>query len=253
MLSDEVLSVDEAARRLAISPSRVRALLASGELDGQKLAGTWMVDAGSVRRRGRTTVSAGRRLTTENVWAALLLASGEEADWLAPGERYRLLGLLDRDGPQAVAKRSHARARPVRLAGHPGILARLADDPRLVTSGVSAADAHGLELTGGPEHDAYIRESELPPVISASALEAASSPAAANVTLRVIADDAWHLHGSVAPLAAVAVDLSESPDARSARIGTRVLEQLARQRRWESLRRRPGRPRLLDPQLPPRR
>jgi excisionase family DNA binding protein len=243
MFSEDVLTVDEAARRLGVSSRRVRSLLASGRLGGEKLGGTWLVRADSVRRRARTTHRTGGQLTAENAWAALLLASGEEAGWLPANERYRLLGLLDRDGVAAVADRVHARAWTAAFMAHSGILERLAGDRRLVASGASAAAAHGLELAAGPELDAYVRESDLPALNASFALGPEASPATANVTLRVIADAAWHLPGRVAPLAAVAVDLAEAPDARSARIGARTLEQLGQQRRWETLRRRPGRPR----------
>jgi excisionase family DNA binding protein len=247
MFGDEVLSVEEAARRLGVSPSRVRALLASGGLDGEKLAGTWMVRADSVRHRGRVGRRIGRQLTAENAWAALLFASGEEADWLAPSERYRLLGLLDRDGLMVVSERVHARARHARFMAHPGILERLAANPRLVASGVSAAGALGLGLTAGREVDAYVRESHLLQLISGYALGAEVSLAEANVTLRIIADSAWHLPGRLAPVAAVAVDLAEAPDARTARVGAHTLQQLDLERRWATLRRRPGRPSGLGP------
>jgi hypothetical protein len=243
MFGDEVMSVEEAARRLGVNAARVRALLASGGLDGEKLAGSWMVNADSVRRRGRVARRIGRQLTAENAWATLLLASGEEAQWLAANERYRLLGLLDREGLPAVAERVHDRARPVRFVGHLGVLERLAGDPRVVVSGASAARTHGLELAVGPELDAYVQESHLARLTSAYALGAESSTAAANVTLRAIANDAWHLDGRVAPVAAVAVDLAEDPDARSASVGARTLRELDQERRWTVLRRRPGRPR----------
>jgi hypothetical protein len=156
-----------------------------------------------------------------------------------------LLGLLDREGLPAVAERVHDRARPVRFAGHPGILDRLASDPRVVASGASAARIYGLELAVGPELDAYVQESHLPQLTSGYALGAESYAAAANITLRAIADDAWHLDAPVAPVAAVAVDLAEAPDARSASIGARTVWELDQERRWTVLRRRPGRPRRL--------
>lgn len=46
-----MLSVAQAAELLEVSGARVRAMLASGQLDGQKIGKTWAVSSSSVRKR----------------------------------------------------------------------------------------------------------------------------------------------------------------------------------------------------------
>lgn len=57
-----------------------------------------------------------------------------------------------------------------------------------------------------------------------------------NVRLRVVADEAWHLleGQETAPMAAVALDLAEDPDPRSAEAGSAALRSLDRERVWSA-------------------
>lgn len=55
-----MLSVSETAELLGVSGARVRAMLASGKLSGEKVGNTWAVSASSVRRRLRENPGAGR-------------------------------------------------------------------------------------------------------------------------------------------------------------------------------------------------
>jgi hypothetical protein len=118
------------------------------------------------------------------------------------------------------------RAEPKRFLAHPGELKRLGSRPDLTKSGISAAAAHGLDLVAGAEVDGYVRADDLAAVEREHALEPAEGMEG-NVLLRVVPDPAWHLSG-LAPLAAVAIDLSEEADARSNRAGKKAIDRIER-------------------------
>lgn len=242
MSLDDLLSVEDAARELSVNSARVRALLAAGELEGERIGGRWLVQAASVRRRLRDPRDPGRRLSPPNAWAVVFLASGLPAPWVIGSEYSHLLRLLDARGLADLAPRLAERATRFTFTAHPGVLARVAGDDDVVRSGGSAAAAHELELVAGDEVDGYVRVSLLERVRSRFALsETGGQPG--NVTLRGVPNDAWHLDGENAPLAAVALDLAGEADARSARLGAAALQRLDDERRWTAFVRPRGRPR----------
>lgn len=55
-----MLSTEQAAERLGITPVRVRELLRSGKLEGQRVGRSWVVDESSVRARLAQPPKAGR-------------------------------------------------------------------------------------------------------------------------------------------------------------------------------------------------
>jgi hypothetical protein len=228
----DFISVEEAARELEVNGSRVRAMLQSGGLDGDKIGGRWLVAGESVRRRQREGYERGRQFSPGNAWALLFLASGLKPPGdLARWERSRLLHLLDDRGLDGLQGRLRHRASVQAFSAHPGVLRHLATDNRLVLSGVSGASAHGLGLSAGQELDAYVRASDLDRLVSEFALAPADG-GLANLKLREVPDNAWSFDKPVAPLAAVALDLAQEPDKRSVRIGLRRLRQLDHQHRW---------------------
>jgi hypothetical protein len=119
------------------------------------------------------------------------------------------------------------RAEAKRFLAHPGELKRLQSHPGLARSGISAAAAHDLDLVAGAEIDGYVRAGDLAAIERKHALEPADGMEG-NVLLRVVPDPAWHLSGRLAPLAAVAIDLSEEADARSVRAGKKAIADIER-------------------------
>lgn len=234
MPASDLVSTGDAARQLGVHPSRVRALLAAGELRGFKLGDRWMVQADSIRRRGAAPSAPGRPLRSANAWAALSLASGEGAAGLTPDARWRLRGLLDQQGVSGLSPRLRHRARRERYRAHPGVLDELSKRSGLVHTGIGAAGAHGLDLATGNELDAYVSLERRDAVVDAFALE--SVEAGGNVSLRVLPAGVEPFAESrvVAPLAAVALDLSEEAESRSARVGREALATLDEQRQWRA-------------------
>jgi excisionase family DNA binding protein len=223
----ELISVSEAAGELARDPSRVRALVASGQLPGVRIGRSWALDRAAVERRKRARPQSGRPFEPHNAWALLFLASGREVEWVDAGALWRLRGALYLHGVSGLGPRLGKRADAQRFHAHPGELSRVLEDGALVRSGISAAAERGLGLVSGDEVDGYVRSGELDRLRREHALEP-EDVAGANVLLRVVPDSAWHLEamGKSVPLAVVALDLAEDPDPRSARAGAQALKSL---------------------------
>lgn len=223
----DLLSIPEAAEELSLHPSRVRALAAEGALPAVKIGKQWAVDRVAVARRLRGKHAAGRPFEPHNAWALLFLASGDQPDWLSSKELWRFRQALRIDGVGGLAPRLQRRGKRRDLGAHPGELPHLLEDRALVRSGISAAGSFELDLVSGAEADAYIAHSRVSKFQRAHALEPAS-PGAGNVLLRVIPDSAWHFPPgqSLAPAAAVALDLLEDSDRRSQRAGHQLLKRL---------------------------
>lgn len=223
----QLLSIPEAARELQVNPSRARSLVASGELAGVKVGGRWLVDGAAVANRRRSPHPAGRPLSPSNAWGALFISSGEKAPWLGPQALWRVRQSLRARGLNELKPRLMQRAESRRFFAHPGELKRLGSRPDLAKSGISAAAAHGLDLVAGAEIDGYVRAGDLAAIERKHALEPAGGMEG-NVLLRVVPHPAWCLSGRLAPLAAVAIDLSEEADARSIRAGKKAIDRIER-------------------------
>jgi hypothetical protein len=219
----DALSVPEAARVLRVDPSRVRALLADGQLDGQKVGGRWLVAGASLRERERSPRGRGRRLRPANAWAVLALASGGGAPWVSKQESRRLAGLLAGRGLAGLVGRLGERARVERFFAHPGVLRPLQEAHNVVPAGAHAVRDRGERLVPGQEADLYVAEPERADLVRRFALEPSDQP---NAIVRVLPDGLWPFSDRRMPLAAVAVDLAELPDERARRVGRELIDRL---------------------------
>lgn len=227
----DLISISEAARALDLSPARVRAMASGGQLSASKIAGRWVVERQSVELRKRRGAHQGRRFAPRNAWALLMLASGEAVEGIDPSVRSRLKRALELEGLQALAPRLDHRAAVSGYRAHPGEIRHLINDPALLRSGISAAGSYEIGLVSGREADGYLPEVELRRFIKEHVLSPA--PDDGNVRLRIVPDEVWESLGGrpVAPEAAVALDLMEESDPRSARAGAEVLKKLDRRHR----------------------
>lgn len=220
------VAVEDAARQLGVDPSRVRALIASGQLEADKVAGRWLVDWDSVLARERAQNAPGRPLTPRNAWALLLLASGDAISDLDPHVQWRLRQTLRRHRLAYLESRLQQRAEVHRMWALPGELRPLRAAPDVALTGSSAAGELNLELLAPDTVDAYVPASALDALVREHGLESIA-PAEANVILRAVPDDAWLLRERrTAPAAAVGLDLAAYPDSRSARVGAEMLAKL---------------------------
>ena len=208
-------SASEAARVLGISPRRVRALAAAGELPAERIGRSWVIelDGASPRR------PSGRRLSPRSAWGAL----GLGRDRLSRSEQRRA-----RDRQAELRKlppaRLAARAEVFRFSAHPSALARLEQDERLLLSGVSAAHEHGADIVAVNEVEAYVRAKDLEDVRAEYALQPPERGLRTNVVLRAPRPD-WPFPESIrfAPRLVVAADLIDAGDERSRRAGRALL------------------------------
>lgn len=221
-----LLSIPEAAAVLQLSPGRVHALVAQGRVPAVKVGGRWLLERGEVERRRRQGILKGRPFAPHNAWALLRLASGEDPGDLDSSVRSRLRKALAVEGLERLGPRLGGRGAARYFDAHRGELSYVAGDPRFLASGVSAAGAYDLDLIPGQEADGYVRAGNLRAFVADHALRPAS--AGANLCLRVVDDGAWRFPPEmrIAPLAVVALDLAEDPDARSAAAGRAALEAL---------------------------
>jgi excisionase family DNA binding protein len=224
----DLLSVPEAARVLGLSQDRVRAMAAHGQLAASKIGDRWLIERGAVEERSAKRVPAGRPFAPHNAWALLLLASGVDVKGLDPSVRSRLRRALAVEGLENLAPRLKSRANPQYFDAHAGEISYLLEDPLLVRSGVSAAGAHGLDLVSGREVDSYLSARKLEKVVANHALAPAGQEG--NVRLRLVPNHVWRLmpKAQIAPIAAVALDLFEDRDPRSASVGRAALKDLDR-------------------------
>lgn len=221
-MRNELVSVSEAASRLNVHPSRVRAMAQAHQLDAKKVAGRWLIDPASLERRCESIVAEGRPYSPANAWALLCLAEGQPVDWVSRSALSRLRSNLRSRGLLELAPRLRARANIMRLRAHPSALPRIAQEPGVVKAGVSAASDVGLSVQASEEFEAYISRSQLNGILDKYHLEESDQP---NVLLRVVddADEPFPWQQCVGP-AVVSIDLFESHDPRSRRAARDFLE-----------------------------
>ncbi|MCI2240816.1 helix-turn-helix domain-containing protein [Adlercreutzia faecimuris] len=165
-----LITTQEAARRLGVSPRRVGALIAEGQLKAEKFGRAWMVDEASVARRQAAPTHAGRPKMGErdagNLGAYTLMSrdhavldftynhrTGETADLVErEGIAWRPLGVgrIDRkpnryDLAAWLAARSIPAVRPNLATALRALGARSASDLMFESLGLSLSDQYWLK------------------------------------------------------------------------------------------------------------
>lgn len=217
-----ILSVDDVAEELEVSPRRVRQMLASGDLPGQRVGRSWAIDRVDIQRLRRSGV--GRPWSAASAWAALELAAGRNPE-LSPLERSRARKRLSDSGLDGLVSRLRARSERREMYVHPSALDRLGADPGVVRSGASALAEYDVDLIAREEAEIYVRASKLADVVDRYALDEESDRP--NVIVRVVDDEVWPFQhdARVAPWSVVAVDLLDADDERSRRAGLELIER----------------------------
>jgi excisionase family DNA binding protein len=228
VLDPGLISVQEAAERLGMTPGAVRQHIAGGRLPAVKRGGAWWLDGREVARMRRQPPGAGRPLTDQMAWAVMLLASGKPllAEEVAARDRYvtRAKAWLRASQPLAdYAPRLRARADVEEFDAHPAEVDRIAERPYVLRTGISAGELVGL--TGGRgEAEIYAPAAHRDEMIERHALD----PGGGSVRLRWVSDGLWPVvqqagdHGR-APRVAVLLDLLESDDPRARREAAKAL------------------------------
>lgn len=223
-LRDHV-SVADAARALDVSDRRIRALIRAGALAAQHVGARWLVSRADVERRARHRGRPGRPLGERNAWALIARLSGAEWPELSPWDRSRLKQRLARRSLLSLADELRDRAELHLFRVDERVLARLREDPGIVLSGVNAAAEYGVDIRAPGVVEAYVDRDDLDDLIYRYALRPAEI-ADANVVLHAVDESVPRARQGVAPVAAVALDLLESPDDRSRRAGRELARRL---------------------------
>jgi excisionase family DNA binding protein len=216
-----LVNVEEAALQLGVSPRRVRKMLADSLIPGVRIGRAWGLEERHIDRFKDHRAPIGRPWSASSAWAALAMADGNDSI-LAPVERSRARRRMSGRGFLGVVDRLAARAERGGFYGHPSVLRRLANEPSLILSGVSAAAAHRADVRASEFLEAYVPLSQAQGIIRRYALRPVEERP--NIVLRIVEDSVWPFAGGdrMAPRAVVAVDLLESDDERSRRAGSEL-------------------------------
>jgi len=219
-----LLGVTDVAANLGVSRRRVRQMLASGMITGQRVGNTWVINPKALDALRRERLGIGRPWKPESAWALLAVASGRDVA-LSPSQRSRARRRLEA-GLNSHLARLGTRCTVRSFYAHPSTLPLIAAEPDIVRSGISAAARYRLDMVAVDQFEGYAPAAVLPALIERFALEEDS--ARPNATLRVVADHLWPFDPDedVAPPAVVAVDLLEASDSRTRRAGTQLLQKL---------------------------
>lgn len=215
-------SVADAAVKLGVSARRVRQLLASGEMDGQQVGRSWVIDGAAINRLRPKRV--GRPWSAASAWAVLELAAGGDPE-LSPVERSRARKRLAESGLAGLVGQLRSRSERREMYAHPSALDRICDEADVVRGGVSGLDEHDVDLIVSDEAEIYVPASKVADLEDRYALERnADRP---NLIVRVVDDDVWSFDddANVAPWPVVAVDLLDADDERSRRAGLELIER----------------------------
>lgn len=186
MADHQVLSVHEAADTLGVSMERVRQMIHAGQLAARRSSAGWLIPADAVAERSRN-VHNGRPPEPRTAWSAIALlaaamahASPSSSDCamsvaeVVPDRklRHRVLRLLA-SMPDPVTdvgpwcRLLSARGQVRQLWVHPGVLDRLAKDPKVSRGGAEAIPAGHDGLTVRPGRlELYVSEAHVDDLIN---------------------------------------------------------------------------------------
>jgi hypothetical protein len=217
-----IIDVVSAAEELDVSPRRVRQLLAEGQLPGQLVGRSWVINSVDLEHLRRSGV--GRPWNAASAWAVLALAGGGKRD-LSPVEKSRARKRLADSGLAGLVDQLRSRSERHEMYVHPSALDRISNEAEVVRGGVSALEAHDVDLIVSDEAEIYVKASRVTGLVDRYALDRdADRP---NLIVRDVDDDVWPFDedANVAPWAVVAVDLLDANDERSRRAGLELIER----------------------------
>lgn len=236
---DDWIAVDEAASILDVSSRQVRNLIQAGALPARRYGKSWLVQGSAVRSRALHAPSAGRPLSPQLAWAVLLVAQhvlerdveASAADVFAEIEDRKVRHRLRRLLAEPVSERRWmswlaARAERRRVWVHPGVISRMAADPRVHLGG-SVAAATSLGISAGPPRRFYVQADLLDAVMTQyRAVDDPTGQIELMVLPSGVSQNVIHEAGPV-PEAVAMADLLESDDARERHAAAEKLSRLS--------------------------
>jgi excisionase family DNA binding protein len=220
------IGVPDAAARLGLDVSRIRALAKDGELDAQRVGSRWIIDEAAIERysAARPHRRAGRPFEPKAAWALLALAGDRPVDWLPSAVRERLVGILSSRDFGVLVGQLRRRAEVERWYVHPSLIERLVGEDGVLLGGARAS--RELARDPGPA-EVYVRSKDMRRL--RKAYSPAVDPEEHNVVVRIV-DEPWPFEPDervVWPVVA-AVDLLDShpEDPRSRAVAERILDRI---------------------------
>jgi excisionase family DNA binding protein len=225
----DAITAAQAAQRLGVNPSRVRALIARGALTATRAGNQWLIDADSLDRHHDlvTAGATGRPFAPRIAWAAAALCDGRR-DGLTSDDRYRLRRrLAGADGADACAQVQRWLSRRADSMhryriGERDVSALLGTDGVLAT-GISTIDTYGLGLATGGSADAYVSDQSRRGLVEEFFL---IDSAQGNLTLRVTSVEVFD--AEVAPRLIAGADLADDLDTRTRAAGCALISDALR-------------------------
>jgi excisionase family DNA binding protein len=220
-----LLSVADAAARLGVVPSRVRALAQGGQLEGYKIGRRWFFSPAHLDRWARRHRIAGRPLSPPAALGLLFEVSGEPAVWLDRVRRWKVVHAQAASDLPTLVARTARRAERIERRAHPSDVPRIAAEPGVVRSGVSAVADHGIGLVAPGVVELYVDRPRAADLLRRYALIPSDEP---NVILHVVDLPAALRDRDVMPLGVVIVDLLDSGEPRAEAAARRAWHRLGR-------------------------
>jgi hypothetical protein len=220
-----LLSAADAAARLGVVPSRVRALAAAGQLEGHKLGRQWVFSVADIERRASRGRVAGRPLSPPAALGLLFELSGQPADWLDRVARWKVLHSQAAGDLSLLVARAGRRAERIERRAHPSDLPRMAAEPGVVRGGISAVADHRIDLVAPGAIELYVDRKRAEELMRRYSLMSSAEP---NVVLHVVDIPGALKDREVMPLGVVVVDLLESGEPRAVAAAWRAWRRLRR-------------------------
>jgi len=206
----DLVTLEQAAKELKVSPRRARAMVQSGLLQAEKFGNRWAVTIDALDHAANNlTGLAGRPFSESTSWRII-------QDGLAKQKG------LDSKEIDRLRRRLRTRAKHCDYYTHPGVAKRAELDPRVVVGGQVAAIAAGAPIDDSGSRDFYIREDELGSFVSEYSLRAVAT--GANLHLHVVNVNDWPFESGchLADPFVAWLDLAD----RSERSATTLLDRL---------------------------
>ena len=222
---DGLLSVRDAAARLGIGPSRVRALAEAGQLRGRKVGRQWVFATSDIEQWARRQRVVGRPLSESASLGLLFELSGQSAAWLDRVGRWKVLHSQAAADPDLLVARSRRRAQRIERRAHPSDLPRILSEPGVVRGGISAARDHGIELVAPGAIEIYVDRERADDLLRRYSLVGSGEP---NVIIHAVSVPGALRERDVMPLGVTIVDLLESGEPRAVAAARRASSRLRR-------------------------
>lgn len=224
-----MLSIQKASQILGLEPRHLRNLAADGAIQGERVAGVWLLAPASVQAYGRSQANPGRPVAALSAWWLVArlteyLKNGRGGE-ISPDDRklrYRIRK-LEGSLPSAehLAFYLRKKAQPRMVWVHPGVAGRLADDARVHVGDLEAQ----LQLPVDDLRHFYVAERDVEELIKDyHARSDVVGDSEGHVRLMVVPDLEnkfdWHRYIWGATL----VDLLNNADARVSSAASALVE-----------------------------